>query len=395
MKDERELDSRLEAGDTSRGDDYYPVMELGWRGGNRRELGLLRMRFADLGVLQMAPLVTTRKLTLVGLNARAELSLSGAGLAAFDLTFTLTQLARYRVGSEIRLPFDVTGGRGLVWDYQTPIVGATRFADHLEWTDAEGNPNSRPLYIDGSYSVRHATLRHDRQDGFGGVLQAGSGKIADVRAPRIVDTVTLEETWGNLEFDGSQLTVVFPMAWLVGRNGHLILVDPDIGQTGIGGTSAALVNTYMIGAGHASDATWTMPEDGTVDSVSWYDDVNPAQTNGLYNYGTMALIALTAEFTPGAGAGWKTQATTASPSVSSGVQLLVGNTASGTRKLYYNSVANWGKYKQSYTYSAGSLPDPATWTATYGRDISAYMTYTAMGGGGNRRRRALVMLSDT
>lgn len=381
---ERGIAGRAEFGDPLRTGDWHPHVVIGWLGDRENELGVLRVAFSDIGAVSLS-IPTENGLTITGANATAAMFLRSTDVIAFDLTLTLAQLARYRVGSEIRLPYDVTGGRGLKWNYQTPLTSSRSLGlGMIEGVDGAIGTVQRNDWADGSYTIHSSTTRMDRVAGNGFAERlAGTGKIAHIRRPLVIDQDTGQFSWGNLEFDGSQLTLVFDATWFAGRTGPF-LIDPDIGYTSIGASS---VN---VGSGNQEVCGWfVMPEDGDLNSITGY-----AASGGIADW-TMGVFdddggsqpSTVLRDTAGGSvtsAAWFTQNLDSDLSVSNAALFWLGVQGDGDNIAYDGSGGGeeGERFNQSLSYASGTMKNYTAPTEPFNLNMSIYTTYTATGGGG-------------
>ena len=148
----------------------------------------------------------------------------------------------------------IEGAEDYDFFYQPPLT---------EEEIAEGA--ERPEDIVGSYAVYHKTLKNHRVGG----INYETGKAWHIYRPQVWSlSSSSTKEWADLSYDEGQLCVTVPQEWLE-KAAYPVRVDPTIGFTSVG-----VSGTFQI-ARNASDRSTrtsgeiiTMPEDGTLDSIS-------------------------------------------------------------------------------------------------------------------------------
>jgi len=380
---ERGQIGRVEFGDPARTGEYHPHVTIGWRpGGDSREdePGILRIGLGDrLGVISKT-LPTNDDLTIIGAKATARLYRARSHEIEFEVVLTAAQVAGFRAGTEIRVPFQV-GGRGLTWAYQTPLVSPVDIGGGMIQGLEGGQTVTRPLLMDGGFCVYHATLRHDRRDRFGGLRAAGTGKICNVLRPVVIDVATGERFAGQWGMVVDELAATFPASWFVGRVGPFT-VDPTFGYTTIGSSAAGITaGLSKANLSEAADAT----------SVSFYGNLLGLSMKGLiYTNTSNYPDARKAVGSVVATNGLQWNTSTVTVSLTSGDYFIGGvNNWSDVLEHRYDSGQTGGITLYSVAhppvpaYTSPEDPCPAG-MSSLGTNMlwSAYVTYTATGGAG-------------
>lgn len=229
----------------------------------------------------------------------------------------------------------------------------------------------RPENVVGSYAVYHKT-KGVINDAAG--MDYKTGKAFHVYRPHAVDS-NGDKIWGELNLDGSTLTITLDQNWL-DKAAYPVIVDPTFGYTTDAATSISAGNTIRFTAA-------TIPEDSKGVSMSFkasgslkmksaiYDDPSSLPTDILTN-------GAANEITLDNSTGWKTGNFATQPTLtgSNNVTLAVWSESGNT---FYddNVTGNTSWRKTSQTYGA-TWPQVSSFTTTYSNRAHAiYVTYTA------------------
>ena len=159
--------------------------------------------------------------------------------------------------------------------------------------------------------------------------------------------------------------------------------NTPVGTDGTQGVTAGSMYLFTLG---------TMSEDGTLDSIVYYDsDVSdcPNMRIALYRYNagdtTFYKIFASGDISVDGGGDWATPIACGSEALTSGWPLFVGVQAAATSDLalQYDYTADY--YRRSQVIAYGAFPDTIANAALDSQDsrrISAYINYTASGGSG-------------
>jgi len=234
----------------------------------------------------------------------------------------------------------------------------------------------RPDWAVGSYAVYG-----DRSDN--GFM---TGKLMHIPRPFCIDANGAEQ-WADILVDRDWLSITIPQEYVDGCV-YPMRLDPTFGLTSKGATSATSISNYIVAAGPEP-----APENGAVDSVSWYINNTAGTIVGV----TLGVYAHSSGSTPGsllADGGsesiatgfdnWKTVVLDSSLSITSGVSYWPAFNKNNNITIYYDSVSSKYLRYAAQTYSAGTLTASPTWAGSGGiydgKRYSAYITYTASGG---------------
>lgn len=99
----------------------------------------------------------------------------------------------------------------------------------------------RPDDVVGSYAVYYSDGRRDNE--------WGTGKVCHIKRPWAIDDKG-EKVWCSMEYDKGVLTVDIPEAWFNDHN--VVMLDPEIGYSGEGGSAIAANAFYMQRTASAS-----------------------------------------------------------------------------------------------------------------------------------------------
>ena len=137
--------------------------------------------------------------------------------------------------------------------FDTPLMCRnTRWTKQPFLTQEEMDRIIRPLNVEGSYAVYHTTKKHN---------QYTTGKIVHVYRP-IAEDALGNKAWCDIEvdrpIDPTNMRVTIPQQFL-DEAIYPVTIDPDFGETGIGGSQGAIAtSTVAVRVGSA----WTMPAPG-------------------------------------------------------------------------------------------------------------------------------------
>lgn len=127
-----------------------------------------------------------------------------------------------------------------------------RFAYQPSLTEEEVKAGCiRPPEVVGSYAVYHKTKKHNQYE---------TGKFCHIYRPEAVDAMG-NRTWCILHIDKNRLTVTVPQEFL-DEAAYPVTVDPDFGETGIGGSWGVIAETFGPPSEYRRGSAWTMPAPG-------------------------------------------------------------------------------------------------------------------------------------
>lgn len=234
---------------------------------------------------------------------------------------------------------------------------------------------NRPENVVGSYAVYHKTKKNNRVGG----KHYKTGKAFHIYRPKAVDANGVE-VWCDLLIKDDLLTVTVPQDFLDSAV-YPVKVDPTFGYTSIGGST--LTSFYD---GHTGVCVFSMPEDGTVTSVSAYMDGTSGAKITAVIYSTQAagygrINDNSSEATvDNSSASWQTASwASGNPVLTSGVSYNIGMGADSTNNgvAYYDA----GAVDQGAIDTSAYPPvDPFVEAFDYNNQFSIYATYTASGG---------------
>jgi hypothetical protein len=156
-----------------------------------------------------------------------------------------------------------------------------------------------------------------------------------------------------------------------------LLVTPTVAFT-VGYTTTPTANSSSRVSGQVCvNGTYTMPQDGILQSVSIYLAAAQTSGNGLLgvysdNAGTPnSLLATTATYTMAAG--WNTVSTTTNPTITSGTKIWIAGVGVGhAMVIEYDAAGGTFKYD---TCACSTLPATFTVTATNANISFGYATF--------------------
>lgn len=235
----------------------------------------------------------------------------------------------------------------------------------------------RPENVVGSYAVYHKTKGGmNRSDG----MEYKTGKAFHIYRPKAIDA-SGNESWGELHIDEQkgELTVTVDQGWL-DKAAYPVIVDPTLGYTTIGGTVSNLGFDTV-----RSLQTFTMSENGTADSISFYRDGTngaPVFRGVIYNDSDKSLVG-------NAGSEYQTELEWGVSIM--GSEALVDGTdynisawigTANYQSARYDAGAGINLLRDDLTYaSSGNPNNPFVTDGTLAdRNYSIYATYTASGG---------------
>ncbi len=245
------------------------------------------------------------------------------------------------------------------------IVGK---ASAIQVHDANGDLIlSRPENIIDSYAIYS---RHRNN-------QYGTGKLAHVLRPKVYDSAG-HEMWCQLDYRAGCFTVTVPERALRDFV-YPLIVDPTIGTTAIGASTANLSTGFLSGFG-----TYTPGANGTALTAYIYIYSAAGTENftlGVYDSTPSTRQAVTAGGVALEGSGWNAQ--TISASLTSGTPIHIGFADSASLGIAYDTVGGSNKWKfVANTYSSGNLDNPFPGGFSTGDlVISAYLDTAAVAAG--------------
>lgn len=271
--------------------------------------------------------------------------------------------------------------------YQPPVTDPDREYEvdgelWIEWTDASGVTCSRAKKVNGSYAVYHKTKRHNAR----GKKNYGCGKVCHIYCPKATDAIGAI-AWCNLHIDGTtgEYTVTIPADYL-NKAVYPVIVNDQFGYTTIGTTSTQAIVADTLYLFEMGD----MPEDGTLDSIVFYDSDASQAPNchvGLYQYDGSSdydVVYDSGDTSYTSGAGWYTETTVGNEALTSGREIRSAFFSQYTSDLSiaWDTVSGYTQYDKSLSWPA-DLPDPAGagFSTTADRRMSVYINYTPSGGG--------------
>lgn len=242
--------------------------------------------------------------------------------------------------------------------------------------------SSRPENVVGSYAVYHKTKGGmNRIDG----MEYKVGKAFHIYRPKVTDANGVE-TWGELNIDEQNglLSVTIDQAWL-DTAVYPILVDPTFGYGSVGGTRVVFHEFININ-------NRSLPENGTVTSITSYHDTNNLEGgetadigHAIYDNAGNLEGNTTASVINNDLAQWVGESL--SVSVVAGNYWLgvwVANTADTSSDDIALFMDDTNSHTDSQTFLSNqspadnSWPDPISTTSTgFLRTYSIYATYTA------------------
>lgn len=236
----------------------------------------------------------------------------------------------------------------------------------------------RPRNVVGSMAIYAAGKR-------GG--QYATGKHSHLYCPTATDANgnTINGVWQD-DIKHNLLLAVFDPRWIADAV-YPVVIGPTLGNTSIGGTFNVGITQYSICAG-----PFTMPANGTATQVNFYTAQASINTTFAI-YGNTSgkpgsRIAQSAGGNLGASsAAWYSSAISA-VLTSGTVYWIAMVKATVGSDCYFDSVAGEGAYNSdgTWTYSAGSMPDPFEASSIWHTRISMYLDYTVGGAIIPRRR---------
>lgn len=305
----------------------------------------------------------------------------------------IANISRLRVGNEtdvftklqdgsLRWDVEFAAHPGVYdWEWKIKCSRNVEFHYQPELTAQEISDGClRPEEIVGSYAIYlQSGLRGYCKRSNGTSVNYRTGKLGHITRPLFIDGDG-NKAWGTMHIDTSSYPYVMRVsvesAWL-DNAAFPVLLDPTIGNTTVGASTAALNSSYMWG-----DGDFVAASGGDVESISVYNpSSSKLMTVGLYDELPSALVASTSEeLHPGGGA-WHTMLLSSSATIATGQGYwLIVSGPSGT-SMSYDTVAGAGGNTNNHPYVAGVMPDPITMDSTsYNREISIYATYSESGG---------------
>ncbi len=256
-----------------------------------------------------------------------------------------------------------------------------------------------PENVRGSYAVYHDVQENRMHSSKAEGDKYRSGKAFHIYRPKLIDALG-RESWANIVIDTKRglLRIILDPFWMDNAV-YPVVLDPDFGYMGIGGSNGAVGTNTIYASGMAAPADG----DGTTDTMSIYSLHAVGAVDayvGLYvdTAGPAAIVAGSPKSNLAAGtwgASWKAF-TMAGLSVTNGVDYW--NTAQfdvDNVNQYWDTPGGTNRY-----WDTGEAE--GVWNATFEQDSSSaakysmYTTYTPTGGGagvpGNVGARAASMI---
>ncbi len=201
----------------------------------------------------------------------------------------------------------------------------------------------------------------------------GTGKIGHIFRAEARDS-TGHSVWCDMEYRGSQLTVIVPWEFL--NDATLpIVVDPTLGYTTVGGTAdGGVFNALIVANGYQ------IPETGTATAWRFYTDTGANFTGGVYNGSSSAasslLVATTGGNPGGSNPSFRSKAITGA--LVSGNYYYIAATKDGANSYYDLASPSARRGFDSRTYVDGVMPNPYDVGATYDNaaNHSQYIDYS-------------------
>lgn len=267
----------------------------------------------------------------------------------------------------------------LNWYYQPPLT-----------PEEIAESAIRPDDVVGSYAVYHAT-RTTMHPNTADADKYKAGKAFHLYRPKVTDNAG-KTIWATLKLVGSQMTITVDRTWL-NSAAYPVVIDPDFGVTGIGGSSAAFGSTYWRGEKASAPAT------GGVDSISIYCTITPTGFyKGVLCSTALEIVANGVGAAIETAAGWRTSTYSTKPSISSGTAYWIGAIYSDADggSLAYDTVTADGTHARDTTNSYDTPTNPTDADVNRVTRHSIYCTYTAdeppaSGGGTLPRNRAVII----
>jgi hypothetical protein len=291
--------------------------------------------------------------TRAAANAAATFEIALANYSNFDFQ----QIKAFiPVSSEIK--------RGQLWEYTYDR------AEYLKDPKGVTPGIGRQAWHQGAWTVYHKTWRNIRKNGI----------YCRISRPKLI-AADNSESWGTVNIANGVLVYEFDPFFLATAP-LPIRIDPTFGDTTAG------TDTFPASDGRALLSTFTLTEDGTVDSISVYTGGGTVGLKGLVYTSTATTTFTTRQVVSSAGSNASTPAwrtlTCASEALTAG-NFGIGPVANGGASDEYYKEASIGNdscmANGSVTYASPPTPWPGN-DATYGGQVNAYVTYTAGGGGG-------------
>lgn len=270
--------------------------------------------------------------------------------------------------------------------FDTPLVCKnTRWAKQPFLTQEDVEQGiSCPFNVEGSYSVYHATKKNNRYM---------TGKIGHWYRPIVIDALG-NKAWCDIEvdrpIDPTTMRITIPQQFL-DEAAYPIVVDPDFGETGIGGAQQAIADEF---SGIRAGSAWTMPagggtanyirariNSGAADTVDCKVFINEKDSGGA---GTHGQIATKENLACAAAEHWE-EFTLGDEALPDGVDYIlniIGNDADvGKGNAYYvkvdsvgpTAVASYIELPHSYAAPESPWIDDPAGTAL---DYSIYCNYS-------------------
>lgn len=161
--------------------------------------------------------------------------------------------------------FRLSNAEAFDFYYQPPLwqdIGlqaATKECGDTDCVTTSGEHLQRDASVVGSYAVYHKRLKNH----IIGQMNYATGKAFHILRPKIVDAKG-NETWGQLSYRNSTLTVTVPNTFLDAAT-YPVLVDPVVGYATIGGSSVTSENQDNLNA-----SRYLVTENGTLSSLNVY-----------------------------------------------------------------------------------------------------------------------------
>ena len=157
--------------------------------------------------------------------------------------------------------------KGLKFYYQPPLTEEFNKQECEVWSETyvktkSGAEYFRPENVVGSYAVYHATKKpwHKSKEE---AEKYKTGKAFHIYRPKAIDSDG-NEVWCDLDIKNGFLTIVVPQEFL-NKASYPINIDPTFGCDTVGGSSSVVSDNN-----HYNANQFTIPEDGTAVSISFY-----------------------------------------------------------------------------------------------------------------------------